>query len=160
MAKFSEHYTPRIETGKGEGLSKMTEIWKYEMNTKRSNKALPEVIPPRICITFRRATFRTGPKNTKMMCWDDKAENTTNTGPGSHDNFSEKVKNHEHQSKLNPYWTSRAENQTFWISTVLPIQWDPSGPQKLPYKIQNQAKIQWTPPAQVYTNFSVYRMAL
>ena len=25
MAKFSEHYSPRIETGEGEWLSKMTE---------------------------------------------------------------------------------------------------------------------------------------
>ena len=25
MAKFSEHYSPGIETGEGEGLSKMTE---------------------------------------------------------------------------------------------------------------------------------------
>ena len=38
--------------------------------------------------------------------------------------FSENVRNHENRSKQDPYFTLRAENQAFWISKVLPIQWD------------------------------------
>ena len=34
-----------------------------------------------------------------------------NSGPGSHDNFSEKVENHENRPELDPYSTNRAENQ-------------------------------------------------
>ena len=34
---------------------------------------------------------------------------------------------------------------------MLPIQWDPSRPPKLPYKIKNRQEIQWTPPGKVYT---------
>ena len=60
-----------------------------------SNKALPEVIPPRICITFRRATFRSRPKRSKSRIWDDQVENMTNTDLKRHDNFSENLKNHE-----------------------------------------------------------------
>ena len=67
MAKFSEHYSPGIETGEGEGRSKMTEHKKNEMDTKRSKKALLKVIPPRICITFRRASFWFRPKHSEIV---------------------------------------------------------------------------------------------
>ena len=40
-----------------------------------------------------------------------RAENMTHTVSGSHDNFPEKVKIHEHRSKLAPYATNRYENQ-------------------------------------------------
>ena len=123
------------------------------MDTKRSNKDIPEVIPPRICITFRRLSFWFRPKHSEIVFWEIQAENTLNTGPESRRHFSEKFKNHEHWSKLDPYSTSRAENQAFWISKVLPIQWDPSRPPKRPHKIQNRSKIQQTSPAKVYTNW-------
>ena len=121
------------------------------MGTNRSNKALLEVIPPRICVTFCRASFWSRPKNSKSRLWVGWAENTINTGSESHDNFSENRQNPEHRSEMEPYWTSRAETQAFWISKVLPSQWDHWGPPKLPYKIQNRVKIQWTPPGKVYT---------
>ena len=121
------------------------------MGTNWTQKALLEVIPPWICITFRRASFWFRPKNSKSRLWDGWAENTINSGPGSHDNCSEKVEYHEHRLELDPYSTNRAENQGFWISKVLPIRWDSSRPQQLQYKIQNRAKIQRTPPGKVYT---------
>ena len=123
------------------------------MGMKWSKKALPDVIPPRICITFRRASFWSPLKNSKVLFWELQAENTVNTGPGSHDNFFESVQNHENQSKQDPYSTSRAENQGFWISKVLRIQWDHWGSPKLPYKIQNRLKIQWTQPTRLSTKF-------
>ena len=83
------------------------------MGMKRSNKALLEVIPPRICVTVRRATFRFRPNKSKIRILDDRAENTTNTGPGGHDNFSGNVKNHEHRSELDPYSPLRAEKRAF-----------------------------------------------
>ena len=103
VAKFIEHYTPRIETGKGDGLSKMTGHSKSWMGTKRSNKALPEMIPPRICVIFRRASFWSRSKSSKIMFWELQAENTVNIGPGSRGNFFENVQNHEHLSKRDPY---------------------------------------------------------
>ena len=81
------------------------------MVTKWAKKALLEVIPPRICVTFRRASFWSRPKNSKSRFGDGWAENTINSRPGSHDNFSEKVENHENRSELDPYSTNRAENQ-------------------------------------------------
>ena len=123
------------------------------MDTKRSNTALLEVIPPRIYITFRHASFWFRPKHSEIVFWELPAENTVNTGPESRRHFSEKFKNHEHWSKLDPYSTSRAENQAFWISKVLLIQWDPSRPPKQPHKIQNQLNNPWTPPTQMSTKF-------
>ena len=84
------------------------------MDLKQSKKALPEVIPPRICVTFRRGSFWSRPETIGNL------ENTTlerlgrkhdNTGPGRHDNFSKKVENHENRSELDPYSTNRAANQ-------------------------------------------------
>ena len=121
------------------------------MATTRSKKALLEVIPPRICVTFCRGSLWYRPENSKILVSDDRSQNTTNTGPGSLDNFSENVENHENGSGLDSYSTNRAENQGFWIYKVLQIQWDPSRPPKLPYKFQNRSKIQWTPPEKVYT---------
>ena len=89
----------------------MMEIQKYNHGMTRPKKALPEVIPPRICVTFRRATFRSRPKRSKSRIWDDQVENTTNSDLKRHDNFSENLKNHENRSNLNPYSTNRAENQ-------------------------------------------------
>ena len=73
------------------------------MATKRSNKALPEVIPPPFYVTFCRGSFWYRPENLKMRFSDDRSQNTTNTGPGSLDNFSQIVENHESGSQLNPY---------------------------------------------------------
>ena len=81
------------------------------MGTKRTIKALLEVIPPRICVTFRRASFWFRPKTSKCQLWDGWAENTINTEPESYNNFSEKVGNLENRSELDPYSTNRAENQ-------------------------------------------------
>ena len=120
---------------------------------KRSNKALPEVIPPRICVTFRRATFRFRPKSPKIRIGDDRPENTVITGPGSHDNFSGKVKNHQNRSELDPYWTLRAEDQLFWIFKVVRMQWDHCRPPRLAYKNQIPAKSPQTPQAQLSTKF-------
>ena len=39
------------------------------MGTKRAKKALLEVIPPRICVTFRRASFWTRPETSKLRIW-------------------------------------------------------------------------------------------
>ena len=83
------------------------------MVTKWAKKALLEVIPPRFCVTFRRASFWSRPKNSKSRLWDGWAENTEDTGPGSRDNFSEQVENHGHRSELDPYSTNRVENQGF-----------------------------------------------
>ena len=123
------------------------------MGTKRSNKALLDVIPPRICVTFRRASFWSRSKNSKILFWELQAENTVNTGPGSHDNFPENVQNHEQLSKRDSYPTSRAENQAIWISKLLQTQWDHWGLPKLQYKMQNRRKIQWTKPTQLSTKF-------
>ena len=120
------------------------------MSTKRPKKALLEVIPPRICVTFRRGSFWFRPKTSKMRIWKPRPENTTNTVSGSRPDFSEKSENHENRLELDPYSTSRAENQAIWSLKVLWIQWDPSGTPKLPYKIQNRLKIQWIPPGTVY----------
>ena len=140
---ISVHFFGISETRKENGPSKNTGNSKSQMDTKRATKALLEVIPPRICVTFRRGSFWFRPKTSKMRIWKPRPENTTNTVSGSRPDFSEKSENHETRSELDPYSTSRAENQAFWISEVLPIQWDPSGTPKLPYKIQNQPKIQW-----------------
>ena len=121
------------------------------MVTKWATKAVLEVIPPRFCITFRRASFGSRLKTSKSRLWDDWAENTINTGPGSHDNSSEKVENHENRSELDPYSIFRAENQAIWIPKVLSIQWGRSGPPKLLYDIQNRPKIQKTQLEKVYT---------
>ena len=121
------------------------------MGTKRPKKALLEMIPPRICITFRRGSFWFRPKTSKMRIWKPRPENTTNTVSGSRPDFSEKSENHENRLELDPYSTSRAENQAIWNLKVLWIQWDPSGTPKLPYKIQNRPKIQWIQPGTVYT---------
>ena len=121
------------------------------MGTKWAKKALLEVIPPRICVTFRRGSFWFRPKTSKMQIWKPRPENTTNTMSGSRPDFSEKSENHKNRSELDPYSTSRAENQAIWNLKAPWIQWDPSGTPKLPYKNQNQPKIQWTPPGTVYT---------
>ena len=83
------------------------------MGTKRAKKALLEVIPPRICVTFRRGSFWFRPKTSKMRIWKPRPENTTNTVSGSRPDFSEKSENHENRSELDPYSTNRAENQGF-----------------------------------------------
>ena len=90
------------------------------MGMKWSKKALPEVIPPRICITFRRASFWSRSKSSKILSKSSKivfgelqTENTVNTGPGSQDYFSENVRNHEHLSKRDPYSTSRLRIKDF-----------------------------------------------
>ena len=129
------------------------------MGTKRTEKALLEVIPPRICITFRRGSFWSRPKNSKSRLWDGWVENAINTEPGSHDNVSEKVENHENRSELDPDSTNRAENQGFWMYKVLPIQWDPSRPPKLAYKIQNRPKITGHHRQKCTLNYSVNRMS-
>ena len=121
------------------------------MGTKRPKKALLEVIPPRIYVTFRRCSFWFRPKTSKMRIGKPRPENTTNTVSGSRPDFSEKSENHENRLELDPYSTSRAENQAIWNLKVLWIQWDPSRPPKLPYKIQNRPKIQWIQPGTVYT---------
>ena len=54
------------------------------MGMKRSKKALPEVILPRICVTFRRASLRLRSKNSKNDFGDHRAKNIVNTRPGSH----------------------------------------------------------------------------
>ena len=121
------------------------------MAMKRTNKALPEVIPPRICLTCRPASFWFRLKTSNMWVLSTRAGNTINTMSGSHDNFSENHENHEMWPKLDPYSTSLAENQAFWIFEVLRSQWDRCRPQKLPYKIQNRQKNQWTSLGKVYT---------
>ena len=68
---------------------------------KRSKKALLEVIPPRICVTFCRATFWSRPEHSEIRFLADRSENTINTEPESHDNLCGNVKIHEIRSK----WT-------------------------------------------------------
>ena len=62
MATISVHFFGRAGTENEEGPSKMTEESKSQMGTKRSNKALLEVIPPRICVTVRRVFFHSDRK--------------------------------------------------------------------------------------------------
>ena len=51
------------------------------MGTKRAKKALLEVISPRICITFRRASFWFRPKTLNMWIWKDSARKHNNYLP-------------------------------------------------------------------------------
>ena len=84
------------------------------------------------------------------------AGNMTNAVSESCDNFSERVEYHGKRSKLIPYSTCRAENQLFWILKLLPIHQDPSWHPKQPGQIQHLKKVQWTSPAKVQSNVSVY----
>ena len=111
------------------------------------------MIPPRICITFRRAPFWSRLKSSEVRILDDRAENTINTLSGSHVNFSGNHKFHENRSELDPYSTNRAENQGFCISKVPRSQRDPSGTPKLPYKIKNRLKNPKTQPTRLSTKF-------
>ena len=147
---ISVHFSGKPKTGKGNRGLKMTGNSKTWMVTKWARIALLEVIPPRFCVTFRRASFCSRPKTSKSRHGDGWAEHTINTGSESYGSFSEKVKNPEHQSKLDSCLTLRAENQGIWMYKVLPTQSDSSWPPKVPDKIQNRSKKQWTSPAKVY----------
>ena len=129
------------------------------MDTKRAKKALLEVIPPRIGVTFRRASFPSRPESSKIRIWGARAENTVNTVSGSHVDFSEHHGNHENRSELNPYSTFRAENQTFSSSKVLPSQWNHWEPPKRPYKIKRiRQKSNCRYRGKCTLNYSVNRM--
>ena len=121
------------------------------MGTKRTNKALLEVIPPRICITFRRASFWSRPNKSKSWLWDDWAKSTIDSGPRSHDNFFEKSRTS---------WKSIGTGPIFdfsgWESSHLTLKaaMNPMGPLRTPKmscKVQNRLKINWIPPGTVYT---------
>ena len=58
MLKLSEDYSGRVETGDGERLSRIIENRESEMDMRGTNKARPEVIPPRSYMIVRRASFR------------------------------------------------------------------------------------------------------
>ena len=95
---ISVHLFGRTETGKTDGPSKNVENSKTQIIIiiiiiimKRAKQALPEEIPPRICVTLRRATFRSRSKNWKIQPSGERAENMVNTRPGSHDDFSGNV---------------------------------------------------------------------
>ena len=128
------------------------------MVTKRETKVLLEVIPPRICVTFRRGSFRFGPETSKMQIWKPRPENTTNTVSGSRPDFSEKSENHENRLELDPYSTYRAENQAIWNLKVLWIQWDPPEPQSCHIKFKIGQKSNGSHRGQCTLNYSVNRM--
>ena len=108
---ISVHFFRVSEIGKENGPSTNTDKSKFQMVTKRTNKALLEVIPPRICITFRRTCLWSRPKGSEIEFWEDRAENTINTCSESYGNFSGKVNKHEKLSVLDAYLTLRAGNQ-------------------------------------------------
>ena len=62
---------------------------------------------------FSSRFFLVPTENLKNTNLEAPAENTTNTVSGSRPDFSEIVENHENRSELDPYLTSRAENQGF-----------------------------------------------
>ena len=83
------------------------------MGTNWAKKALLEMIPPRICVTFRRAPFWFRPKNSKIEILDRQAGNAKNAMSGSHDSCFQKREHDENRFKMYPYSISRAENQVF-----------------------------------------------
>ena len=66
---ISVHFFGMTEAGKREEASKSIEKSKSQMGMKRSNEPLLEVIPPRICVTFRRTSFWFRRKSSKMHIW-------------------------------------------------------------------------------------------
>ena len=62
---------------------------------------------------FSSGIFLVPTETLKKRLRDGWTENTTNTMPGRHDNFSLKVESHEHGSEMDPYPTVLAENQGF-----------------------------------------------
>ena len=62
---------------------------------------------------FSPCIFLVPTEKLETRLWDSWAENTINSGYGSHDNFSEKVEHHEDQSELDPYPTLWVENEGF-----------------------------------------------
>ena len=50
------------------------------MGIKKPDEALPEVISARVCITFRRTSFRSGEDKASVPILDDQAEHMINHG--------------------------------------------------------------------------------
>ena len=115
------------------------------MAMKRAKRALPEVIPPRICVTFRRTSFWYRPKTLNMWTWKHPDR--------THEKYQAR-KPRQLSRKSHYAWKSIGTGPIFdesgWKSSHLKlkvpwIQWDPSEPPKHPYKIQNRPKIQCRP---------------
>ena len=83
------------------------------MGTKWAKKTLLEVIPPRICVTFRRASFWFRLKHSKIEFLDRQDGNPTNDVSGSLDSCFKKHENLEIRSNMHPSSTYLAENQAF-----------------------------------------------
>ena len=121
------------------------------MGTNRSNKAPLEVIPPRICITFRRASFWFRPKTSKMQIWKH---------PGrKHDKYGV-LKVGQPFWKWYKSWNSFGTEPIFdfsgWESSILTLN-DATNPMgallnpKTAIQNSKSIKIQLTPLGTVYT---------
>ena len=114
MAKFSEHYSPGIETGEGEGLSEMTDKMKILNGYELVNEGTSQGDTTTNLHNFSSPIFLV-PTKTLGNCFlrDPGRKQGKKNGPESRCHFSEKFKIMEIWSKLDPYSTYRAENQAF-----------------------------------------------
>ena len=110
---ISVHFFGRLGTRKGKDSSKITKTRKSQNGMKRSNKALPELIPPRICITFCHASVGFRPTKLESLFLGAPDRQHRKYLAREMSLLFEKCTNHEHRSKMEPYWTYRAENQAF-----------------------------------------------
>ena len=60
---------------------------------------------------FSAKHFGTDQAARKILCSDDRIEDTRHNGPGSHRKFSEQVPHHENQMKLDLYDMPQAAHQ-------------------------------------------------
>ena len=111
MAKFSEHYSPGIETGEWGGAFKNNRKLKILNGYETVKEGTSQGDTTTNLHNFSSTIFLVPTKTLGNCFLRDPGRNTVNTGPESRRHFSEKFNNHEHWSKLDPYWTSRAENQ-------------------------------------------------
>ena len=91
-------------------IDKITEILKWHDEVEQCTSRGDTTTNLHNC-SVHNCSFPT--KKLEMRFWDDQAENTTNTELRGSIKLPGKVKNHEIHSKLDPYWTSRAETQAF-----------------------------------------------
>ena len=113
VAKFSEHFRGRTETGQTTGPSKNvrnSENLKWHKPIKKCTSRGDTTTNLR---NFSSRIFLVRTKQIEKPILGRLGRNTINTVSGSHDNFSEKVENHDNRSELDPYSTNRGENQGF-----------------------------------------------
>ena len=123
------------------------------MGTKWASKALLEVIPPRICVTFCRGSFWYRPENSNMRFSDDKSQNTINNGSGSHDNFLKSREFHKNDRNWTHIRRIGLRIKRFESPRCYQSNRTPPVPPKQPCTMQNRLKIHWTQPTRLSTKF-------